>query len=50
MLPGTRELWKYVYFLMSPLSLGNQFLGINVAEIQLLTNHLCKHCLLALDL
>jgi hypothetical protein len=26
------------------LALGNQFLSKNGAEIQLLTNHLCKHC------
>jgi hypothetical protein len=31
-------------------SLGNQLLSKNVAEMQLLTNHLCKHCLLALYL
>jgi hypothetical protein len=24
--------------------LRNEFLSTNVAEIQLLTNHLCKHC------
>jgi hypothetical protein len=31
-------------------TLGKYHLSKNVAEIQLLTNHLCKHCLLALDL
>jgi hypothetical protein len=31
-------------------ALGKHLLSKNVAEIQLLTNHLCKHGLLALDL
>jgi hypothetical protein len=31
-------------------TLGKHLLSKKVAEIQLLTNNLCQHCLLALDL
>jgi hypothetical protein len=45
---GTDHTWKIKKQFIVPL--GKQLLSNNVAEMQLLTNHLCQHCLLALDL
>jgi hypothetical protein len=36
------------HFLQTLWTLGKQFFSKNVAEIKLLTNHLCQHCLLGL--